>query len=68
MARRKPRPVTTQDALLRRLPGWKKPVVKAEIGPDGEPLPMPAESEKVREPLLPEFRDMSEMLTKDDKD
>lgn len=39
MASRKPRPLTTQDALLRRLPGWKPPVVKAEVGPDGEPLP-----------------------------
>ena len=39
MASRKPRPLTTQDALLRRLPGWKPPIVKAEIGADGEPLP-----------------------------
>jgi len=48
MAVRKPRPVTTQDALLRRLPGWKKPVVKAELGADGEPMPIPAESEQIR--------------------
>ena len=68
MAKRKPRPVTTQDALLRRIPKWKKPVVKAELGPDGEPLPPPPESEKVREPLLPSFADLTDMITKDDKD
>lgn len=28
MAAKKPRPVTTQDALLRRIPGWKKPKAK----------------------------------------
>ena len=32
MAARKPRPLTTQDQLLRRLPGYKGPVAKAEIG------------------------------------
>lgn len=40
MITRKPRPVTTQDALLRRLTGWKPPAVKAEVGADGEPLPL----------------------------
>jgi hypothetical protein len=39
MIARKPRPVTTQDALLRRRPGWKPPTVKAEVGADGEPMP-----------------------------
>lgn len=41
--------------------------MKAELGPDGEPIPTPAEEAK-REALLPDFKDLSEMLTKDDKD
>lgn len=67
MASRKPRPVTTQDALLRRLPGWKKPVVKAQLDENGEPILPPAEEPK-REPLLPDFKDLSDMNTRDDKD
>lgn len=65
MATKKPRPLTTQDALLRRIPGWKKPVVKAEVGGDGEPIPQVAESEHLRQSLLPDFKDMSDMITKD---
>ena len=69
MAAKKPRPVTTQDALLRRIPGWKKPVPKAEIGADGEPI-MPAvdATSLPRESLLPDFKDQSDMVTRDDKD
>lgn len=67
MAARKPRPLTTQDQLLRRLPGYKAPVAKAEIGPDGEPIPVAVSSEAVafRESILPQLNDVSEMLTKD---
>ena len=54
---------------MRRLPGWKKPVVKAEIGPDGEPLPIPdSPIKEEREPLLPDLRNISEMITKDGVD
>lgn len=55
MAARKPRPLTTQDQLLRRLPGYKVPVAKAEIGADGEPIPVAVSAEPValRESILP---------------
>ena len=67
MAARKPRPLTTQDQLLRRLPGYKVPVSKAEIGADGEPIPVAVSAEPValRESILPQINDISEMLTKD---
>lgn len=70
MAAKKPRPVTTQDALLRRIPGWKLPTKKAEVGPDGEPIVAPVDPNvKVpREFLLPDMKDITEMTTKDDKD
>ena len=68
MAARKPRPVTTQDALLRQVPGWKKPVPKSEVGADGEPIPAPVDANPSREPVLPDFKNLSEMITKDDKD
>lgn len=68
MAVRKPRPVTTQDALLRRVPGWKKPVPKGEVGDDGEAMPPPVDGILKREPTLPDFKNLSEMITKDDKD
>lgn len=48
MEKRKPRPVTTQDALLRRLPGWKKPVVKAELDAEGNPVAAVSEAPYVR--------------------
>lgn len=52
---------------MRRIPGWKPPVVKPEIGPDGEPLPMPetAESAPTRESVVYPFKDVSEMLRND---
>lgn len=69
LIQRRPRPMTTQDQLLSRLPGWKKPVVKPEIGPDGEPIPIPDSPVKEeREPLLPDLRNVSEMITKDGVD
>lgn len=68
MAKKKPRPLTTQDALLRRIPGWKKPVVKADVGEDGEPLAVLLDGTAPRDPLLPDFKNLSDMITKDDKD
>ena len=65
---RRPRPVTTQDALLRRIPGWKPPKVKEEVGPDGEPIPTPALTEVPREPILPKYADLSDLLSKDATD
>ena len=40
---------------------------KAEIGPDGEPLPIP-EPPKVREPTLPEFKSPFQKINKDATD
>ena len=63
---RRQRPLTTQDQLLSRLPGWKKPVVKAEVGPDGEPIPVTESPVKhVREPLLAELKNVGQMITND---
>lgn len=70
LVKRRPRPVSTQDQLLRRLPGWKAPVVKAEIGPDGEPMPVPvsAETGYQRTPVLYGFKDVADMISKDGAD
>lgn len=65
---RKPRPATTQDQLLRRIPGWKQPVAKAEPGADGDSVPAPVTTTVTREPILPAFPDMTEMITKDAAD
>ena len=68
MAAKKPRPVTTQDALLRRIPGWKKPTVKSELDEDGNPIAPKMEGPPPRESLLPDFKDLSDLVTRDDKD
>ena len=49
---------------MRRLPGYKAPVAKTEVGPDGEPLPVVA-GEYVREPVLPALPDLVEKTTQD---
>ena len=42
-------------------------MVKPEIGPDGEPLPMPetTDAQPTREPVIYPFKDVSEMLRND---
>lgn len=62
---KKPRPITTQDALLRRIPGWKPPKKKEETGDDGEPIPQVAATEYTRESVLPAFSDLGDLLSKD---
>lgn len=60
LIKRRPRPMTTQDQLLSRLPGWKKPAVKPEIGADGELIPVtesPVKEE--REPKIAEFKSVA---------
>jgi len=52
--RRRPRPQTANDVLLKRVPGWKPPKEKTECGPDGEPIPC-FSSEYIRESVLPDF-------------
>jgi hypothetical protein len=54
--------------LLKRIPGWKQPVAKTEVGADGEPTPAPTTSAVTREPVLPALADMTEMITKDGLD
>jgi hypothetical protein len=63
MVTRKQRPVTTQDQMLKRIPGWKQPVAKAEAGADGEAVAAPVVAG--RESVLPVISDMTEMITKD---
>ena len=51
--------------MLKRIPGWKQPVAKAEVGADGEAVAAPVASGQTREPVLPAISDMTEMITKD---
>lgn len=55
---------------MRRLPGWKPPTVKPEIGPDGEPIvPEPtADSKQPREPVIAAFKDVSDKHRSDGQD
>jgi hypothetical protein len=53
---------------LRRIPGWKQPVAKVEVGADGEPVSAPVVTAVTRESTLPAFPDMTEMITKDAAD
>ena len=50
MAARRPQTAYTQEDLVKKLPGWKPPPVKASE--DAPPEPEPTEK---REPILPEF-------------
>ena len=50
-----------------RLPGYKPPKVKEEIGADGEPIPA-AETISLRQPILPNFGTPFEKITKDAAD
>lgn len=54
--------------MLKRIPGWKQPVAKAEVGADGESVPAPVTAGPTRESVLPAINDMTEMITKDDID
>ena len=51
MANLRPRTSYTAEDLVRKIPGWKAPVVK---NADGEVVPRELEDEP-RVPLLPEF-------------
>lgn len=64
MAERRPLTAKTKDDLIRHLPGWKYQPPKAEVGPDGEPVPevLP---EPQREPILPMFETPFQPLSKD---
>lgn len=62
--RRRPRPQTANDVLLKRVPGWKPPKQATETGPDGEPIAVVSNVYQ-REPILPEFADLTEQITKD---
>lgn len=59
MVANKTRPATTQDQMLKRIPGWKQPVAKGEAGADGEAVASPAVSAPTRESLLPPLEDMT---------
>lgn len=62
---RRPRPMTTQEQLLKRLPGWKPPTSKTEVDADGNPIASAATGEYVREPVLPDIADVADKLTVD---
>lgn len=62
---RRPRPATSNEQLLKHLPGYKPKAAPVEVGPDGEPLPVATNGEYVREPVLPDLPDLSEKITKD---
>jgi|APGre2960657423_1045063.scaffolds.fasta_scaffold97799_1 hypothetical protein len=54
--------------MLKRIPGWKQPVVKGEAGAEGEGVPVATSAAVMREPVLPALEDMTEMITKDGLD
>ena len=66
MAQRRPHTAYTADDLVRKLPGWKPPPVKASDDPEAQPEPV----EVKREPTLPEFAISKEFnfVTKDATD
>ena len=65
MIARRPRPATTNEQLLKHLPGYKPKTTAAEVGPDGEPVAAAANGDYVREPVLPDLIDVNERITKD---
>ena len=65
LAEEKERPVMTQDFLLRGMKGYKKPAPKVEKGEEPPPEEPPVE---VREPTLPEFQNVTDLIIKDSSD
>lgn len=62
----KERPVVTQDYLLRGMKGYKKPAPKVEKGE--EPPPPEEAPVEVKEPTLPEFQNVTDLILKDSSD